>query len=99
LQVIARVPLAYGPWRALKRIFKEAEARNDTEIYGALAARLDMALAGWQRIDVSRATLAYLVRRAWRFLRRLGTRLPACYADACVDFLANYTSDTNWSRT
>ena len=26
-EVIATVPLAYGPWRALKRIFKEAEAK------------------------------------------------------------------------
>ena len=35
--------LSYGPWRALKRIFKEAEAQGDTEILGALAARFDMA--------------------------------------------------------
>ena len=34
LEIIADVPLAYGPWRALKRIFKEAEARGDTEVYG-----------------------------------------------------------------
>src|SRR5438067_2477327 len=34
LRIIATVPLAYGPWRALKRIFKEAEAKNDTEIFG-----------------------------------------------------------------
>src|SRR5438132_168658 len=37
LRVIAAVPLVYGPWRAIKRIFKEAEAKNDTEVYGALA--------------------------------------------------------------
>jgi hypothetical protein len=41
LAIIARVPLKYGPWRALKRIFKEAEARDDTEVFGALAARID----------------------------------------------------------
>ena len=40
LQLIAGVRLTYGPWRALKRIFKEAEARDDTEVYGALAARV-----------------------------------------------------------
>src|SRR5262249_52942931 len=39
LRIIAAVPLVYGPWRALKRIFKEAEAKHDTEVYGALAAR------------------------------------------------------------
>ena len=41
LAIIAQVPLRYGPWRALKRIFKEAEARGDTEVFGALAARFD----------------------------------------------------------
>src|SRR5262249_48197133 len=67
LRVIATVTLAYGPWRALKRIFKEAEARGDTEVYGALAARFDMARAS-DRHGVSQATLTYLVRRAWRYL-------------------------------
>src|SRR5262249_31395241 len=30
LRIIARVRLTYGPWRALKRIFKEAEGRGGT---------------------------------------------------------------------
>src|SRR5439155_2095419 len=46
LRIIAAVPLVYGPWRALKKIFKEAEAKNDTEILGALSARIDMGFAG-----------------------------------------------------
>lgn len=41
IRIIERVPLRHGPWRAVKRIFKEAEARSDFEIYGALAARFD----------------------------------------------------------
>src|SRR6516162_1905910 len=61
LKVIPGIPLKYGPWRALKRIFKEAEARGDTEIYGALAARFDMAYA-FRGHAISRATLAYLCR-------------------------------------
>jgi hypothetical protein len=99
LRVIATVPLRYGAWRALKRIFKESEARGDTEIYGALAARLDSAYAGWQSHDPARRTLAYLVRRAWRFLRQMGTRLPIEYPDAAVDVLVHYTDRTNWNRT
>ncbi len=98
LKIIASVPLVYGPWRALKRIFKEAEAKNDTEIYGALAARFDAAQSGYGGA-VSRLTLGYLARRAWRYLRQLGQRLPACYADTAVDFLAQYTDDTQWGRT
>ena len=98
LRVIATVPLTYGPWRALKRIFKEAEARGDTEIYGALTARFDTAYArGYHR--VSSATLRYLVRRAWRYLRHTGQRLPVAYADTAADLLAHYTDQTYWNRT
>jgi hypothetical protein len=95
LRVIASVPLVYGPWRALKRIFKEAEARGDTEVYGALAARFDMAHAG-RGHQVSGATIAYLVRRAWRYLRRTAVQLPAAYADFATDVLAHYTDDASW---
>jgi hypothetical protein len=99
LEVIARVPLAYGPWRALKRIFKESEAANDTEVYGALAARLDAAFATPHNSAVSTATLGYLARRAWRYLRRTGVALPVAYADRAADVLAAYPDDTNWRRT
>ena len=44
-------------------------------------------------------TFAYLVRRAWRFLRRVGVQLPATYADTAVDFLCRYPDDTNWPGT
>jgi hypothetical protein len=98
LQVIAKVKLAYGPWRALKRIFKEAEARNDTEVFGALAARFDMAFAS-SRFEIGRLTLGYLCRRAWRYYRRLGVQLPAAYADAAVDALIWYENNTNWYNT
>src|SRR3954469_13469448 len=53
LRIIAAVPLVFGPWRALKRIFKEAEAKNDTEILGALSARIDAGFAGYGRKEVS----------------------------------------------
>jgi hypothetical protein len=92
LAVIARVPLRYGPWRALKRIFKEAEARDDTEILGALAARVDSGGSD----EVADRTIAYLRRRAWRYLRRTARERPACYADAAADVLANYDDSTRW---
>ncbi|MBY0460957.1 MAG: hypothetical protein K2V38_26860, partial [Gemmataceae bacterium] len=100
IRIIARVPLVYGPWKALKRIFKESEARNDTEIFGAIAARLDTAHAGGSfGREVSGATIAYLVRRAWRYLRRVGLHLPATYPDVACDFLINYTDGTTFNRT
>ncbi len=98
LRIIAATPLVYGPWKALKRIFKEAEDRGDTEIYGALAARFDAALAGG-RAEVSKGTLGYLCRRAWRYLRRVGETLPVCYADTVVDFLIHYPSHVSWQKT
>jgi hypothetical protein len=98
LKVIAGVRLTYGPWRALKRIFKEAEAKADTEILGALSARFDAALAG-TGFRVSRGTLLYLCRRAWRYLRRTAVQLPVCYADTAVDFLVHYSDDTRWLGT
>ncbi|MDB5307710.1 MAG: polymerase subunit epsilon [Gemmataceae bacterium] len=99
LRIIAAVPLVYGPWRALKRIFKEAEAKHDTEIYGALAARFDAAFAGRSGVQVGGGTLAYCARRAWRYLRRLAVQLPATYADVASDFLVHYTDETNWRGT
>jgi hypothetical protein len=89
LRVIAEVPLVYGPFKALKRIFKEAEAKGDTEIFGALAARFDVALSSRVH-SVSQRTLGYLVRRAWRYLRRIGESFPAIYPDVCTDFLVHY---------
>jgi hypothetical protein len=98
LRTIAECPLVYGPWRALKKIFKEAEAKNDTEVYGALAARFDSAMSRTEG-QVSGATLAYLSRRAWRYLRRVALQLPVTYADIAVDVLIHYTDDTNWKST
>ncbi|WP_439620221.1 BRCT domain-containing protein [Gemmata sp.] len=101
LRIIATVPVAYGPWKALKRIFKEAEAKHDTEVYGALAARIDAASAGGSggHGKVSGATLAYCARRAWRYLRRVAVQLPATYPDAACDYLINYADNTNWRNT
>jgi hypothetical protein len=101
LDVIRKVPLCWGPWRGLKQIFKEAEARGDTEILGALAARFDAAYAtkAGNYKEISRRTMGYLVRRAWRYLRRLGQQLPPAYVDAAVDYLRAYDDDTKFDRT
>ncbi|WP_435005063.1 BRCT domain-containing protein [Tundrisphaera lichenicola] len=100
LTIIAKVPLRYGPWRALKRIFKEAEARDDSEIYGALAARIDAAYGrSHPSAEVGSLTLSYIRRRAWRHLREIARTRPACYADAAADVLAHYPESTGWNQT
>jgi hypothetical protein len=100
LRIIAKIPLVYGPWKAVKKIFKEAEAKNDSEVFGAIAARLDSAHAGrGYGQQVSGATVSYCVRRAWRYLRRVGLHLPATYPDVACEFLVNYTDSANFRRT
>lgn len=99
-EIIAQVPLVWGPWRALKQIFKEAELKNDTEVFGALCARFDCEFASFSgQSEVSKATLRYLVRRGWRYLRKTGQNLSACYLDCVVDVLKFYPQQTNWRRT
>ncbi|QDV34779.1 BRCT domain-containing protein [Tautonia plasticadhaerens] len=95
LRVIDTVALTYGPWRALKRIFKEAESRGDLEVFAALTARFDVAHAAHQH-GVSRRTLAYMVRRAWRHLRAIGRMMPVAYPDVASAVLARYPS--TWGR-
>ena len=92
LEVLRTIPFTYGPWRAVKRIFKEAEARNDTEVYGIIAARIDMeANNPYRPYDgPTRETLLYMRRRAWQYLRRIGKTLPAIYPDVASDFLSSY---------
>lgn len=101
LDVIQKVPLRWGPWRGLKRIFKESEAKGDLEVLGALAVRFDGAYASKQRKvgEISRSTLGYLVRRAWRHLRRLGEQLAPAYVDAAAIVLRAYDDSTPWNNT
>lgn len=101
LDTISKIPLRWGPWRGLKRIFKEAEAKGDVEVIGALAVRFDLAYASKQRKvnEISRHTLGYLVRRAWRFLRRLGESLAPAYVDAAATFLRGYDDSAAWANT
>ncbi len=93
LEIINQVPLRYGPWRALKRIFKEAEAREDIEVFGSLAARIDLEQGTG---EITRRTIGYLRRRAWRYLRRTAQTRPACYADAAAEVLVHYENPRSW---
>lgn len=89
IEILQVVDLIYGPWRGIKRIFKEAEAKNDSEIYGLIAARLESA----QGCQITKRTRIYLIRRARRFLRRISSWLPTTYADVACDFLIHFPDD------
>ena len=92
IDIIRHVPLKFGPWRALKHIYKAAEASNDYQLVGEISARFDAATD----YDFSQATLIYMRRRAWRYLRKLGESLPVCYPEAAIHHLAAYPEDTAW---
>ncbi|MEN0063633.1 MAG: hypothetical protein AAGA48_15890 [Myxococcota bacterium] len=100
IQAIQALPLRYGPWRAVKGLFKESERRGDWSIYAAIAVRFDTEYTSWRLSgDVSRATLRYLVRRAWRTLRRIGERMPSAYPDRAAEVLRHYGPRTTLART
>lgn len=101
IDTIQKIPLRWGPWRGLKQIFKEAEAKGDHEVLAALAVRFDCAYASKQRkvAEISRHTLGYLVRRAWRYLRRIGESLPPAYVDVAALVLRDYENNTAWNNT
>ena len=116
LDVIQHVPLKYGPWRALKKIFKASIERRDWEVFGAITARLDQAYSSsarsgaWDRkptdgfrishtrssaIDPTRRTQIYLLRRAWRTLRQLGTSEAGLYVEVAVEVMRHYPAHTS----
>ncbi|GAF55450.1 hypothetical protein JCM18901_1096 [Psychrobacter sp. JCM 18901] len=90
-QAITALPVSYGVWKGLKRIYKQAEFSQDYEIFGQIAAKIDL-----QRFNqtansaVSLATKTYMSLRAWRYLRQLGQQMPIGYIDAAVSVLASY---------
>ena len=65
LEIIREVPLKWGPWRAIKRIFKESIRTQDWVVFGAIAARLD-----YERNQTS----GYLNRPTERFVVSWGNR-------------------------
>ncbi len=91
LSIIADVPLAFGVWGGVKRIFKRAETDFDAEMLGAIAARID---SSGSDADLSQGTYIYMRRRMWRYLRSLGKGTPELYPQFCVELLRRYPAST-----
>ena len=117
LNVMAECPLKYGPWKAMKQIFKDSIERQDWVMFGTIAARLDREgdrlstqvyhstptepfNVPWRHDnrDVSKRTIRYLLRRAWRALRELAQDQPNLYLEAIAEVLKHYrASDSTWN--
>ncbi len=96
-QLARKAELRFGLWGGLKRIYKLAEQRHDAEMFGVLAWRFDTERSERYRSrDVSKGTLTYLQRRAWRYLRQLGHAVPELYPQFAVEVLRHYEPDTSW---
>ncbi len=93
-------PLVHGVFGGLKRITKRAEGTHDFEMLSALNIRFDEEATRrhrrWDRIDVSRGTLIYLRKRAWRFLRGLGVQVPRLYAMFAAQLLSRISRDASF---
>jgi hypothetical protein len=89
LHVFANAKLKWGVWYAAKHIYKMAEERHDAALFGVLAYRFD-ALQSTPHQEIGTGTIVYLRRRAWRYLRKLGTAVPEVYATFCIEVLRHY---------
>ena len=90
-------PLTYGNWTHWKWLYKQAEAARDIELLAICMVRLEAAYceptllvppSGWLEGRPSKATLAYLLRRARRTLHALAGSDPQGYVTIAVALLS-----------
>jgi len=91
IHAFSRARLKWGAWQAAKAIYKLAEARHDTAMFGVLAFRFDaMSALPYDASEIGTGTVIYLRRRAWRYLRLLGRASPDAYPTFAVEVLRHY---------
>ncbi|MBA4496087.1 hypothetical protein ACFO25_16485 [Paenactinomyces guangxiensis] len=87
-------------FRYIKAIYKLAEKKLDSQIWGLLARIFDVYRGTLENGGVySNATYRYLRRRTWRTLRKLGETGDSNFVRFAVDTLIHYTeADTQEHR-
>jgi len=89
--VFAKGRLGWGVWRAIKTIYKLAEASHDVRMLGVIGCRFDLlASTPRQGSEIGAGTMIYLRRRVWRYLRRVGQAVPDAYPTFAVEVLRHY---------
>ncbi len=94
LQFVHAAPLTYGSWSHWKWFYKRAEEAMDTGLLAVQMARLDRAplvnhvVSSLLEQPPSSATMAYMKRRARRYLRALAARDPGAYVAVASAVLA-----------
>jgi hypothetical protein len=94
VEIFHEARLGWGVWKSFKHIYKKAEERHDAEMFGVLAWRLDaIHRTEYHASEISGATLSYMRRRAWRYLRQLGQAVPELYPQFAVQVLRHYPAN------
>ena len=94
LEVFRAGRMQWGVWKAAKAIYKQAEETKDVTMFGVLAYRFDSLQPA--RVEIGPGTVKYLRRRAWRFLRQLGTAAAEAYVAFAVEVLRHYGPADNF---
>jgi hypothetical protein len=89
--VFAKAKLGWGVWKAIKAIYKLAEANHDIRMLGVIGCRFDM-LASSPRHgnEIGAGTIIYIRRRVWRYLRQLGKAVPDAFPTFAVEILRHF---------
>jgi hypothetical protein len=91
IEIFREARLGWGIWKGFKHIYKKAEELHDTEMFGILAWRLDaIQRTSYHASELGAGTLAYMRRRAWRYMRQLGQAVPELYPQLAVQVLRHY---------
>jgi hypothetical protein len=88
LEVFEHGRMQWGVWKAAKAIYKKSEETKDVAMFGVLAYRFDAMQPA--RSEIGAGTQKYLRRRAWRYLRQLGTATAEAYVAFAVEVLRHY---------
>ncbi len=91
LEIFEKGRMQWGVWKAAKAIYKKSEETKDITMFGVLAYRFDAMQPA--RTEIGPGTQKYLRRRAWRYLRQLGSATADAYVAFAVEVLRHYPAN------
>ncbi len=97
LQLLKTAPVERNYFQQFRYIFKGAEFRQDAEVFGILGKRFEQASATWRAFRPR--TKAFLQRRIWWTLRRLGEAADTTYTRMAAGVLLAFTDEDARPRT
>lgn len=100
IDVFTRGRLGWGTWQAFKTIYKRAETAHDVQMLGVILWRLDaLPQTPFRNDEILPGTVLYMRRRAWRYLRELGSALPDLYPNLAAQVLSHYPRSFSFTQS